>query len=707
MSKRIVVKQVTIDVGGTFTDCLCLDESGTLHRFKASTTPSDPTKGFLAAVSKAAAHFGKSLADFLGDVERIVHGTTLGTNALITRRGAKVGMITTEGFRDVIEMRRGIKNLHGSIFDQFVEPYEPLVPRYLRLPVEERIRYTGDVITPLNEKQVRHAARALVDAGCDAIAICLLSSYVNPAHERRAKEIVKEVVPKAYITTSHEILPVWREFERFSTTVISAYIGPIISNYINELVHQLSENGFAGSLMMMQANALMQTPDHCIERAVYLLDSGPAAAPSGALAVVGDQGNTNVLSVDMGGTSFDICMLKNGVIPTTTESWVGEDRVAINMVDLVTIGAGGGSIAWIDSLGLLRVGPQSAGADPGPAAYGKGKHATVTDANLVLGYVPADYFLGGEMTVDVERSRQAIAAIGSPLGMSVEQAALAIWTTVNANMVNAIHEMCTKKGHDIRTFTLVAGGGAGGAHVAGIAKRLSLPMVVVPRVAALMSAFGMYNLDLGLEFARSRFLDRSQVDLRELQALLKDMRSEAETAFTRLGINSSELSYFPTVEMRYAGQFTDLDVELPGMEITEHSVEQLVQNFHAKHLQLFTYNLPWLGVEFLTFRLRVTAPRRMVERPRVATGAGSAANSHRGARRVLFNDGARETQVYDWDGLRPGEVVPGPAVIVDRTTSVLVLPDFICTVDPFDSLILRPSARHLAATNATDLEEIT
>ncbi len=689
------MKQLTIDVGGTFTDCLCLDEAGALHRFKASTTPDDPTRGFFDAVEKAAAHFKQTVPAFLATVERIVHGTTLGTNALIVRRGAKVGMITTAGFRDVIEMRRGIKSLHGSIFDQFVEPYEPLVPRYLRLPVEERISYTGEILTPLNEAQVADAARSLIKEGCDAIAICLLSAYVNPAHERRAKEIVREVAPKAYITTSHEILPVWREFERFSTTVISAYIGPIISNYLNKLATSLRKNGFIGSLMMMQANALVQTVEHCVDRAVYLLDSGPAAAPSGALSVVGGKDKANVLSVDMGGTSFDICMLKNGVIPTTTENWVGEDRVAIKMVDLVTTGAGGGSIAWIDSLGLLRVGPQSAGADPGPAAYGKSDNATVTDANLVLGYVPSDYFLGGEMTVDVERSRKAVGEIGARLGMSVEKAALAMWTTINANMANSINEMCTKKGHDLRAFTMVAGGGAGGAHVVGIAKRLSIPEVVIPRVAALMSAYGMYNLDPGLEFARSWFLDRNKVKLSELQRLFEEMREEARREFIRLGIDASNLSYFPTVEMRYAGQFTDIEIDLPDIEVTEQVLDQLVARFHEKHRQMFTYNLPWLDVEFLTFRLRVTAPRKQIGRLTVNTGKPSSA-AGRATRKVLFEEGALDTPVVDWDNLESGDKIFGPAVIVDRTTSVLVLPGFNCEVDPYHSLVIRPVARQSA-----------
>jgi N-methylhydantoinase A len=398
-------------------------------------------------------------------------------------------------------------------------------------------------------------------------------------------------------------------------------------------------------------------------------------------------------------------MLKNGVIPTTTESWVGEDRVAIKMVDLVTTGAGGGSIAWIDSLGLLRVGPQSAGADPGPAAYGKSNHATVTDANLVLGYVPSDYFLGGEMSVDVERSRKAVGEIGDRLGMSVEKAALAMWTTINANMANAINEMCTKKGHDLRTFTMVAGGGAGGSHVAAIAKRLSIPEVVVPRVAALMSAYGMYNIDPGLEFARSWFLDRNKVKVPELLRLFEKMCDEARQEFKRLGIDNSNLSYFPTVEMRYAGQFTDIEVDLPDIKVTEQVLDQLVARFHEKHRQMFTYNLPWLGVEFLTFRLRVTAPRRQIGRLTVNTGKPPSPQASHATRKVLLDSGIHDTPILDWDNLQPGDKFSGPAVIVDRTTSVLVLPGFNCEVDPYHSLVMRPAAPQLEAKRSKAVME--
>lgn len=682
------MKQITIDVGGTFTDCLLLDETGQLHRFKAPTTAGDPTKGVLAGIGKAAAFFDQSPPDFLASVERIVHGTTLGTNALITRSGAQVGLITTAGFRDVTEIRRGIKNLRGNCFEQIIPPYEPIVPRYLRLGVKERIRNDGTVVTPLDQEDVRNAARKLVAERCESIAIGFLYSYLNPTHEQQAKAIVQEVAPDVYVTTSHEILPVWREFERFSTMVVSAYIGPIIANYLNKLERELRAVGFRGALFMMQANALVQTVEHCTQRAVYLLDSGPAAAPAGSLFLGKQHKRSNLLSVDMGGTSFDICLVRDGAIPTTLDNWVGEDRVAIKMVDLVTIGAGGGSIAWVDSLGLLRVGPQSAGAEPGPAAYGKGENATVTDANLVLGYVPADYFLGGEMALDLERSRQAIGRVGAQIGMNVEKTALAMYSTINTVMANAITEVFTKKGHDRRDLTMVAGGGGGGAHVAAIAKRLGIREVIIPRVAALLSAYGMYNMDLGLEFARSRVVNRANINAADIRQFYEGMRAEANAAFKRLGVPVERLSYVHTVEMRYAGQWTDVEVDLPPGEFTDAALDTLVDNFHQKFKRLYMYSMPWLGTEFLTFRLRAIAPRPHLQ-IRALEGKGDVKTAKKDTRPVVFERGVCQTPLIDWDRLFAGDTVAGPAVIVDRTTSVLVPHDFVCTVDRYGSLILK------------------
>ena len=685
------MKQLTIDVGGTFTDCLVLEKSGQLHRFKASTTPEDPTQGFFDAVGKAARHYGQTLEQLLADVEQIVHGTTLGTNILITERGAKVGMITTKGFRDSIEMRRGIKNLHGSMFDIFIEPYKPLVPRYLRLGVEERTLYNGQMLTTLNEGELRTAAQKLVDDGCTAIAICFLHSYANGGNELEAKRILQQMAPDVYVTTSHEIMPVWREFERFSTAVVSAYIGPAVTRYARRLQSGLKEHGCRGRLLMMLANGLVQVVDECVDRAVYLLNSGPAAAPSAATYLGGLHGKTNLLSMDMGGTSFDVCVIKDGEIPTTTESWVGEHRVAIKMVDVPSVGAGGGSLAWVDSLGLLRVGPQSAGADPGPAAYGKGDEAAVTDADLVLGYIPADYFLGGDIKLDVQRSHQAVARAGSRLNMDVNGSAQAIFATINTVMANLITEVCTKQGQDVRDFTLIAGGGAGGIHAAAIARQLSIPMVIVPRGAALMSAFGMFAKDLGLEYARSCFRSQSQLNSAEVGGLYADMRRQARKDFARIGIPEAQMSFQPTVEMRYVGQFHDVELDLPDENLSAGNLQALLANFHAKYEKMYTYSMPWREAEFHTFRLKVTAARRPVKMAAHAGGTLGVEAARRGSRLCLFDaDQARvETPAYDWDRIEPGHKVNGPALIDDKTTTVLVLPGFTCEVDAYRNLLLR------------------
>jgi N-methylhydantoinase A len=683
------MKQLTIDVGGTFTDCLVLEESGQLHRFKAATTPEDPTGGFFDAVAKAAVHYGQSLERFLGEVEQVVHGTTLGTNILITERGAQVGMITTKGFRDSIEMRRGIKNLRGSMFDIFIEPYKPLVPRFRRLGVEERTLYTGKVLTPLNEDELREAARKLLEEGCTAIAICFLHAYANGENELKAKRLVQALAPEVYVTASHEILPVWREFERFSTAVVSAYIGPAVTRYARRLQDSLKERGFRGRLLMMLANGLVQVVDECVDRAVYLLNSGPAAAPSAAVHLGGLHAKRNLLSVDMGGTSFDVCVIKDAEIPTTTDSWVGEHRVAIKMVDVPTVGAGGGSLAWTDSLGLLRVGPQSAGADPGPAAYGKGEEAAVTDADLVLGYIPADYFLGGDIKLDVERARQALSRAGSKLNMDADQTAQAMFTTINTVMANLITEVCTNKGHDVRDFTLVAGGGAGGIHAAALARQLSIPMVIVPRVAALMSAFGMFAKDLGLEYARSCARRQNELDFAEIAGLYADMRRKARENFARVGIAEAQLSYQATVEMRYVGQFHEVEVDLPAETLNAESLQVLLRNFHAKYEQLYTYSMPWRAAEFLTFRLKVTVPRRPVQMEVHALSAADVAAARRGSRRCLFEGKRVETPAYDWDRMQPGQRLEGPALIDDKTTTVLIPPGFACEVDGYRNLVLR------------------
>src|SRR3990172_10041408 len=603
--------RVTIDVGGTFTDCLVLDEKSEIHAFKSETTPEDPTVGLKNVLEKAARFFGKSLPQFLSDDGLLIaHGTTLSTNALLTGKIAKVGLLTTEGFRDTLQIRRGYKNVRTTRFNLFVPPYRPLVPRYLRLGIRERTLCTGIIETAVNEEDVHSAISRLKDAGVEAVAICFLHSYSNPLNERRALEICRNEMKGTYITASHEVLPVFREFERFSTTVVSAAVGPITESYLRTLTRKLGVLGFKGTLYMVQGGGMVQSLEESARRAVSLIGSGPAAAPSGAIRLGQSIGSDNLFSVDMGGTSYDVCLIRNGDIPTTDMNWVGEELVAMKLVDVPSVGAGGGSIAWINSLGLIEVGPQSAGADPGPACYGKGgAQPTVTDADLVLGYIPADYFLGGEIALGTKNAENAIRAVAEPLGLDIPAAAMTIFTTVNSVMADKMVEISTKRGYDVRDFALVVGGGAGPVHGAHLAELLEIPTVIIPRYAATYSAFGMLNMEVGRDFARSVISRRSLLDLERLNGLFAAMEIEAQQVLGEIGIAPRDIVLKRSLEMRYLGQFHEVEVsEVPKGTVGPRELEEIVQALHRRHQDLFTFNMPEREVEFLNARLKATAP---------------------------------------------------------------------------------------------------
>ncbi len=708
--------RVTIDVGGTFTDCLVLSEqSGELRQFKAPTTPRDPSIGLIDAVSKAAAAYELSLPEFVGQIELLIHGTTLATNTLINEDGALTGMITTKHFRDMLEIRRGHKNVRTSMYNVFVPPYKPLIPRHLRTEAEERVIYSGEVITPLDEDEVRASAEQLKSKGVEAVAIGFLHSYANPSHELRAAEIAREVLgEEVYVTTSAEILPVWREWERFSTTAVSAYTGPAVKRYLLALEQRLADNGFAGSLLLMLSDGLVETVENCIPRAVYLIGSGPAAAPAAAVHLGAQAGHENLLSFDMGGTSIDIGVVMKGEIPTTTEGWVQDERVAIKMVDIMSAGAGGGSIAWVDSLGLLRVGPHSAGSEPGPACYGKGgEDPTVTDADVVLGYVDPGFFLGGDVPLDAGLAAKAIATkVAEPLDMSLEAAAQAIMTAVSSFMADEINEVSTRRGIDVRDLTLVAGGGAGPVHAAFIADILSLPSVIVPSVAATYSAFGMFAMDVGRNYARSYITRAVDLDAARVQALYEDMEQEAISGFEQMGYQAADVSFARTADLRYIGQFHEVEVAVPvgpgddpmaavdatltasvfrdegGLRMLD-AVEEAIENFHAKHHDLYTFNMPWQGVELLTFRLRATVPRAPFELSKIPEGGTDPSHATKGERDCWFGGERVSTPIYHGASLLAGNEIPGPAIIEEPTTTVVVPATYTATVDTERSYHLR------------------
>jgi N-methylhydantoinase A len=681
------------DVGGTFTDCLVLDDEGQIHAFKSPTTPTDPTIGLTNVLRKAAGSFHMELTQFMSNVRLLIaHGTTLSTNALLTGRIAKVGLLVTDGFRDTIEMRRGYKNIRTSRFNVFVPPYKPLVARSLRLPVKERTLYTGAILTPLKEEDVYAAIGKFKKEKVEAIAICFLHSYANPAHEQRAGEICRQEMNGVYVTASHEVLPVYREYERFSTTVVSAAVGPITAGYLNSLQQRLREIGFKGTLYMVQGGGLVQSVEESARRAVSLVNSGPAGAPSGAIRLGQAVDSKNLFSVDMGGTSYDVCLIRDGEIPTTDYNWVGDERVAMKMVDVPSVGAGGGSIAWIDTLGLLRVGPQSAGADPGPACYGRGgTEPTVTDADLLLGYVPADYFLGGEIALRRDLAERAICSVTEPLKVDVPTAAMTIFTTVNSVMADKMSEISTKRGYDVRDFALVVGGGAGPVHGAYVADLLEIPTVVIPRYAATYSAFGMLNMEVGKNFARSLIARENFLDLNHVNQLFDEMEGEARQVLSEIGIAPEDTVLRRSIEMRYVGQFHEVEVtDVPAGEIGTQELKAVVQAFHRRHKELFTFDMPKREVEFLNVRLKATLRHEPLKLAAIAAVEGGADKAIKRRRPVLWNlsKGYEETAVYDGDRLAAGHRVEGPAIVEEAATTVVIPPDYVCTVDKIKNYIL-------------------
>jgi N-methylhydantoinase A len=681
---------MAVDVGGTFTDVLVMDERGGVREFKVATTPHDPSVGVLQGMEKAAHGFDRTLEDFSQDVELFIHGTTLATNALLTGRGAKVGMLTTEHFRDVVELRRGFKNIRTPMFNVFVPPYRPLVPRSLRLGVEERTLYDGQCEVPLNLTETRQALQQLQAEGVEAVAVCFLHSYTNAENEEAAVRLAHEVLDGAYVVASHDILPVWREFDRFSTTVVSAYIGPVVDRYLTTLQRRLVEARFGGTLLLVQSDGLVLSPEESKRRAVYLISSGPAAAPSGATHHGAAIGARNLISVDMGGTSFDVCMIRDGEIPTTTETWVGEERVAIKMVDVHSVGAGGGSIAWIDSLGLLRVGPKSAGADPGPACYGRGgAEPTVTDADLLLGYVPHDYFLGGEIALDQGLAHAAVAALGQRLGVDATEAANAIFHTVNALMADQIMEISTKRGHDVRDFALVGAGGAGPVHAAAIAELVGMPTVVIPRFSALFSAFGMFAMNIGRSYARSYVRRMHAVDLDVVRRLFEDMERQGRAAFASLDVAQDQVRLTRSVDLRYIGQFHEIEVLVPVGRLTSENLDRAAEDFHRRHNDLYGFTQPRRGLEFLGCRTTVAVEGAPLSVPSIDSGTTDAAHALKRSRQCFFGGRFVETPCYDGDRLLAGNGIPGPAIIEERTTTVVVPDTFACTVDPHRNYVLR------------------
>lgn len=684
--------KIGIDVGGTFTDFLLMEESGEAHIFKILSTPDDPSRAVLAGLEEMASARGMDLTGFLGKVERIVHGTTVTTNAVLTGKTVKTALLTTEGFRDALEMRRGIRE---KLYDNKYRSPTPLVPRFLRLPVRERTDAEGNVLVPVDLMTVDEAITALNAEEVEAIAVCFLNAHADATNEEAAAARVSERVPDAYLSVSSRVLPQVRFYQRVSTTVLNAAVGPILRRYLSALTRKLEQAGFGGVLLIMQSNGGVGDPKSVSALAASTLLSGPAAAPIAGLAYMREHGVRDFITMDMGGTSFDAALVTNGEPEVTTHGNVERMAMALPSMEIITVGAGGGSIAWIDEGGLLRMGPQSAGAAPGPVCYGRGgTEPTCSDANLVLGYLNPDFFAGGRMPLDREAARKAIGdRIGAPLGLDPEAAAAGMFHIMNINMASAIREISVQKGLDPREFPLICAGGAGAIHAASIASEMGIGKIFVPREASIFCAAGMLRSDLKHDFVRSHTTPLDErTESRTIIDHLDTMIGEGRSRLEREGVDASVCVFRVQMDLRYAGQYHEVTLEVPEAAVRASDWAVVRGLFHAAHDRMFGYALETEGTSVELVSIRVTASGE-TDKPALARepDQGPDASHALKGRRPIYLASAKafaEVPVYDGDRLRCGNRFCGPAIVEAVNTTVFVPDDFDLAVDAYGTIVM-------------------
>ncbi len=675
--------KIGVDVGGTFTDLILeaeVEGESRVYVHKVPSTPDDQSKGVLKGIDEICRMGGVAPAD----VKLVVHGTTIATNIILEHTGAEVGMLTTRGFRDILHIARHKRPHNFSM--QFDVPWQskPLVKRRNRIPISERILPpSGDVDTALAEDEVREAAELFRKRGVDAVLIAFLFSFLNNAHERRAKEIIKEMLPDVYICCSSEVVDVIREYERFSTTAMNAYVGPKTAYYLRNLEKNLHREGFDAQVRIMQSNGGIGTVETCSEKAVTILTSGPAGGVIGGRWAGALSGVDNIITVDIGGTSADISTIPNGEIKIKNprDTYVGDYPVLAPMIDLTTIGAGGGSIAYIDEGGAFRVGPRSAGADPGPVCYAKGgTEPTVTDAQVVLGRLDADKLLGGDLMANPDLARKAIEEkIAAPLGLSVEEAALGIIKIINNNMALAIRANSVARGLDPRNFALMPFGGAGPLHGVSLARVVSAKEVIVPPAPGITAAVGLLVTDMQYEFTRSvltilndadqKALDNVNVHIEKLEQLCRE-RLRAD------GVPPEKHRFVRIAECRYQGQGFELRAEMPSGPLTPENKGVVMENFHQQHRQDYGYDFAGSLVEIVTLRVVGVAEVRSLEWPKLAAVNGTGIeDAYLFSRPTTFDDGQTlETPRYDRGKLLAGHEVAGPAIIIQHNSTTLIPP---------------------------------
>ncbi len=683
--------KVGIDVGGTFTDFLVTQPGDEPRIYKVLSTPADPSVGLVNGLEEIAASMNLSLSALARSIETIVHGTTVTTNAVLTHTGAKTGLLTTHGVRDALEMRRGIRE------EQYNNRYTnvaPLVPRYLRMPIRGRLNYHGDVLQPLKLDDIRQALQLFKDEQVEAVAICFMNSFANAEHEQQAAELVRSEMPDAYLTVSADFLPSIRFYDRVSSTVLNSYVGPKLSSCVDRLQSRLKEIAFGGVLLIMQSNGGVMSPQVAHASPARTLLSGPAAGPEAGLGYVRVHGHESCITVDMGGTSFDAALVRDGTPSVVTEGEINRHRIALPMLDIVTIGAGGGSIGWIDEGGLLRLGPQSAGADPGPACYGKGGTLpTCTDADLVLGYLDPDFFAGGKIKLDQQAAVDAITQhIARPLGLPLEEAAAGMYRVISTNMAQGVREISIKRGNDPREVPMVAAGGAGPLHACMICQELDIPLFIVPRESSIFCAAGMLMSDLRHDFVSSFVSVFDDLDWPRLQTLISETIQEGTALLTQESIPEQRRRFSLILDCRYVKQYHE--VSLPVALDTIHAADAstIAAAFHVEHKRMYGYSLEEEGapIELINVRLRATGLTEKpayAEEPYAGRDAGDALKGERRAY-VPEDRASRFVSVYDGHKTRHGNHIAGPALIEQVNTTLLLTASYDCLCDSYGSFVV-------------------
>lgn len=683
------------DIGGTFTDFVLIDATtGRIETYKTLTTADDPSRaveeGWLALLERVGAAGA--------DVETAIHATTLITNALIERKGARTALVTTEGFGDVLDTQR---EMRYDIYDLHAPPVQPLVPREMRWEIRERLNSFGEIIGPLDDGSLNNAIAAIRDRGVEAVAVCYLHAYKNPIHEQRTGARLSEVLPQIAISLSHEVAPEIREYERMSTTVANAYVQPLTAGYVARLARDLTAGGFKRPLYLMLSSGGITTAETAARFPIRMLESGPAAGVLAAVFYGAHLRIGDLVAFDMGGTTAKMCLVKNGQPAQAHTFEIARVHrfkrgsglpVRVPSIEMIEIGAGGGSIAWIDEMRLLKVGPESSGANPGPACYGLGgTKPTVTDADLLLGYLNPEYFLGGRMRLDRGAAERAVAQIAEPLGLSLVEAAWGIYQIVNENMISATRVHVAERGEDPRRLTLLAFGGAGPVHAYAIASALKMNGYICPAGAGVTSALGLLTAPAAFDFARTFVARLTQEGLADLDAVFAELEAQGRARLREAGVPVSRMTFERRADMRHRGQGHEIVVDLPWPRLATIDLDRTLRpHFYTRYEVLYGHAHRHLELEVMTCRVRATGPTPTVDLPK-AKGRGQASRViAKGRRRVYVSDlgGFREVPIYDREHLPVGAHISGPAVVEEKDSTAVIGPGAVARVDAFLNLVV-------------------